>query len=116
MTTLTYNTTRQQAAELLGVSTRTIDRYVKGGKLSYKKVANKVILAEEEISDLHEEYQLLNQNTSAADVTRERAIPMEKVKSSLSTGSSTSWSINGVKEFASILNQKDKALEEKKPT
>ena len=39
-----YTVTRTQAAALLWVSTRTIDRYVKSGKLSYKKIANKVIL------------------------------------------------------------------------
>jgi len=47
--TRTYNVTREHAAKLLGVSTRTIDRYVKSGKLSYKKVANKVLLAKEEV-------------------------------------------------------------------
>ena len=86
MTTLTYNTSRKQAADRLDVSTRTIDRYVKSGKLSYKKVANKAILAAEEVSELEDEYQLLKQEPQSTSVTRERAIPMEKVKSSLSTG------------------------------
>ena len=49
-----YKVTRDQAASLLWVSTRTIDRYVKSGKLSYKKVANKVILNEEELKILQE--------------------------------------------------------------
>ena len=49
-----YTVTRNQAASLLGVSTRTIDRYVKSGKLSYKKIANKVILNEEELRILNE--------------------------------------------------------------
>ena len=48
-----YTVTRNQAANLLGVSTRTIDRYVKSGKLSYKKVANKVILNEEELRSFY---------------------------------------------------------------
>jgi excisionase family DNA binding protein len=47
--TKTYNITRESAAKLLNISTRTIDRYIKSGKLSYKKVANKVLLAKEEI-------------------------------------------------------------------
>ena len=50
----TYNLTREKAALELGVSTRTIDRYVKSGKLSYKKIANKVLLANDEISALKE--------------------------------------------------------------
>ena len=41
----TYSITREKAAIQLWVSTRTIDRYVKGGKLSYKKVAITVLLA-----------------------------------------------------------------------
>jgi hypothetical protein len=41
------------------VSTRTIDRYVKSGKLSYKKIANKVLLARDEIEALQEEFSSL---------------------------------------------------------
>ena len=52
----TYWITREKAAIELWVSTRTIDRYVKGGKLSYKKVANKVLLAKEEIENLKNEF------------------------------------------------------------
>ena len=44
-----YSITREKAAIELGVSTRTVDRYVKSGKLSYKKIANKVIIEKEEI-------------------------------------------------------------------
>jgi excisionase family DNA binding protein len=59
-----YTVTRNQAANLLGVSTRTIDRYVKSGKLSYKKVANKVILNEEELRILQNEFSSLRQEVS----------------------------------------------------
>ena len=59
-----YTVTRNQAANLLGVSTRTIDRYVKSGKLSYKKIANKVILNEEELSVLQKEFMSLRQEVS----------------------------------------------------
>ncbi len=56
----TYWITREKAAIELWVSTRTIDRYVKGGKLSYKKVANKVLLAKEEIESLKNEFSALH--------------------------------------------------------
>jgi predicted site-specific integrase-resolvase len=46
------------------VSTRTIDRYVKSGKLSYKKIANKVILNEEELRILQDEFSSLRQEIS----------------------------------------------------
>lgn len=107
---LTYNLNRQQAADLLGVSTRTIDRYVKKGKLSYKKVANKVLLAQEEIDDLQKEFDLLHQQ-EAHQVTTERYVEKDSSKS-LSTGQQT-WSAASVKEFAEILDKKDKVLEEK---
>jgi excisionase family DNA binding protein len=45
-----YNITRESAAQVLGISTRTIDRYIRSGKLSYKKVANKVLLERNEIN------------------------------------------------------------------
>lgn len=61
MTNLTYNISREDAALQLGISTRTIDRYVKGGKLHYKKVANKVFLAREEVEQLQEDFSLLHQ-------------------------------------------------------
>ena len=62
--TKTYSITRESAAKLLGISTRTIDRYIRSGKLSYKKVANKVLLAREEVVILQEEYSALHQEVS----------------------------------------------------
>lgn len=111
MTTLTYNLTRQQAADLLGISTRTIDRYVKRGRLSYKKVANKVLLAQEELDDLQDDFELLNMqeqmeiSTGRISDTNERVLSTPK-----STSSSTSFD---VKEFSAILEKKDKTIEEK---
>ena len=61
----TYWITREKAAIELWVSTRTIDRYVKGGKLSYKKVANKVLLAKEEIEALKNEFSALHHEVSS---------------------------------------------------
>lgn len=110
MTTLTYNLTRQQAADRLGISTRTIDRYVKDGKLSYKKVANKVILATEEISTLNDDFSLLHQHDVAADSTREMP-PMNQ--QGLQLHKLTPTDSGSIREFADILQKKDVALEEK---
>ena len=112
--TLIYNTSRQEAADQLSVSTRTIDRYIKKWQLSYKKVANKVVLAQEEIDALVEEFSSLKRND--ATPTRERRV--ERVVSSSSNSneivtpkqSASTWSIS---EFAEILNSKDKTIEEK---
>jgi len=49
MTNLTYNLTRQQAAQILGISTRTLDRRIRKGILSYKKQWKVVLLSEEEV-------------------------------------------------------------------
>jgi len=110
MTTLTYNLTRQQAADRLGISTRTIDRYVKDGRLSYKKVANKVILATEEITTLNDDFSLLHQHDTAVDSMREmppattQGLQLQKLAPS---------DYAPVREFADILQKKDVALEEK---
>jgi excisionase family DNA binding protein len=54
--TRVYTVTRESAAKILGVSTRTIDRYIKSGKMSYKKVANKVLLAKEEVAEMQKDF------------------------------------------------------------
>ena len=61
----TYNVTREVAAKSLNISTRTIDRYIKSGKLSYKKIANKVILAKEEVLSLQQVFSSLRQELNS---------------------------------------------------
>lgn len=112
--TLTYSITRQQAADYLGVSTRTVDRYVKKWTLSYKKVANKVILAQAELDVIKADLDLLNQ--PAAKVTRERVAKTSKKSSATNTDlvdPANEWSVSNIAEFAAILTQKDLAIEEK---
>jgi len=109
--TSTYNVTRQQAADYLGVSTRTIDRYVKKWTLNYKKVSNKVILSQEELDILKKDLDLLNQ--PAAQVTRERiATEKSSSKTTLADPETATW-LESVTQFAAILTQKDMAIEEK---
>lgn len=111
MTDLTYSITRQTAADMLGVSTRSIDRYIKKWQLSYKKIANKVLLAEEELREMQKEYELLYQNPVTHTVvtnTREKPIVTNKtvrVNSDLGLAS--------IKEFKEILVKKDSTIEEK---
>lgn len=110
--TLTYSITRQQAADFLGVSTRTVDRYVKKWTLSYKKVANKVILAQAELDVIKADLDLLNQ--PAAQVTRERvAAKAWKTNNTGIVDPAAVWSTWGIAEFAAILTQKDQTIEEK---
>lgn len=57
---LNYNISREEASELLNISTRTLDRYIRRGKLSYRKVANRVLLAREELDKLKDEIDVIN--------------------------------------------------------
>ncbi len=96
-----YSITREKAAIELGVSTRTIDRYVKGGKLSYKKVANKVLLARDEVEALKAEFSTLH-----SQVTSEL---IQEVKPNVAPTSHTSSVAQPVAVRADI----DQAIEEK---
>lgn len=103
-----YTITRNQAASLLWVSTRTIDRYVKSGKLSYKKIANKVILNEEELKILQNEFSSLRQEISTELLWEndEKTISVKPV-SDLSTLDEK------LDKFYLIFQEKDKQIDEK---
>ena len=60
----TFRITREQAAQDLGISTRTIDRYIKNGKLAYKKIANKIFLDEKDIQTMRNDFQSLHQSST----------------------------------------------------
>ncbi len=64
-----FTFTREAAAELLNVSTRTVDRYIKSGKIAYKKIANKVLLSDSDIAQLQSEFGMLHQNPSSEIVS-----------------------------------------------
>ncbi len=108
--TRTYNVTRENAAKMLGVSTRTIDRYVKGWKLSYKKVANKVLLAKEEVLDMQKDFSALRQevNTEVVSKNSSNSGSLSKVDPSLEKAIDEK-----IEKFFLIFNEKDKILEEK---
>lgn len=113
MTTLTYSLTRQQAADYLWVSTRTIDRYVVKWELRYKKIANKVVLAQEDIERIHKDLELIQQ----AEVTwmpTTTHVETTMVTPKESPVSRQWWSDRtNVKEFVTLLQEKDKTIEEK---
>jgi len=41
---------RLEAAEYLGISTETIDRYRKNGKLPYRKIGDRIVLTESDLT------------------------------------------------------------------
>jgi excisionase family DNA binding protein len=104
-----YSLTRDRASLLLGVSTRTIDRYIKSGRLSYKKVANKVLLAKEELENLQSEFSALRQEVSTELVSKNADTSVPAVRPSTDFSSLE----DKIDKFALIFNEKDKMLEEK---
>lgn len=112
MSDLSYNISREAAAQYLGVSTRTIDRYVKSGKLSYKKVANKVILAKEEVDTIKDDFNLLRQDAEYTEVISSSNNAIAKPASS--SNSNGNQAINErLDQFFGLITEKDKALEDK---
>ncbi len=107
----TYWITRESAAKMLGISTRTIDRYIKSWKLSYKKVANKVLLAKEEIASLQEDYWALHQEAST-EVVKQTEITTPGAVSSVNPSLEKAVE-EKIDKFMLIFNEKDKILEEK---
>jgi len=103
-----YTVSRNQAASLLWVSTRTIDRYVKSGKLSYKKVANKVILNEEELRVLQNEFSSLRQEISTELIWQNSDNSM-----SVKPVSDMSTIDEKLDKFYLIFQEKDKQIDEK---
>jgi excisionase family DNA binding protein len=104
-----YSVTREVAAKSLNISTRTIDRYIKNGKLSYKKIANKVLLAKDEILKLKEDFTTLHQELTTEIVSQD-------------SGNTTNLSKKGdleanidkkIEKFFLIFKEKEKMLEEK---
>ena len=107
--TRNYTIAREHAAKVLGVSTRTIDRYVKSGKLSYKKVANKVLLAKEEISELQKDFWAFRQ-----EINSEIVSSPGNIKSITTVNPSLEQAIDAkIEKFFLIFNEKDRILEEK---
>ncbi len=107
--TRNYTVTREHAAKVLGVSTRTIDRYVKSGKLSYKKVANKVLLAKEEVSELQRDFGAFRQELNSEIVSSS-----SNTKSITTVNPSLEQAIDAkIEKFFLIFNEKDRILEEK---
>lgn len=106
-----YNVSKEAAAQLIGVSTRTIDRYISDDKLTSKKVGNKVMLNQSEVMKMRSEYDNMPQSNGRVDVlSPESILNLEAGKTGLSTG------VN-IDELASLLDEKfekfQQALEEK---
>lgn len=110
----TYNVTREVAAKSLRISTRTIDRYIKNGKLSYKKVANKVLLAKEEVLLLKEEFSTLHQELTTEIINP--TTTTTHTKTLANKGNNDEVIDQKIEKFFLIFKEKEKILEEKNKT
>lgn len=106
----TYSITRESAASALWISTRTIDRYIKSWKLSYKKVANKVLLAKEEIDELKDDFDVLHQEDSSEVVSTSNSWV------TISNSSLERSVEEKVDKFMLIIREKDAQIEDKNKT
>ena len=108
-----YAITREKAASELWVSTRTIDRYVKWGKLSYKKIANKVLLAKEEIDALKAEFSTLHQEL-ISEKNDESTHSITSSQNNIAIRADIDQAIEEkIDKFMLIFKEKDKMIEEK---
>ena len=108
----TYNVTREVAAKSLHISTRTIDRYIKNGKLSYKKIANKVLLAKEEVIALKQEFATLHQELNTEIINQNTTT--STTSTTLSNKNDVESAIDEkIEKFFLIFKEKEKILEEK---
>jgi len=109
-----YNLSREEAAEILWISTRTLDRRIRKWTLSHQKKWNKVYLAEEEVRHLTNK----GQNV---EVVYEAKTTKEKKNTHLSTQINQEELISKLSkhmeqnmwQFLEVLSEKDKKLEEK---
>ncbi|HMT01369.1 MAG TPA: helix-turn-helix domain-containing protein [Candidatus Absconditabacterales bacterium] len=104
-----YTITRENASELLGISTRTIDRYIKSGRLTYKKIANKVLLSKVEVQSLHIEFGALRQETAPSELMSGDFESQENLPA-IPSASALDKKLD---KFFDLLTDKDKQVEEK---
>lgn len=113
MTDLIYNMSREEASGLLGISTRTIDRYIKNGKITYKKIANKVVLSQTEINRLRHEFSELRRHESQEIVGNTSILdPLHHQHQDTDILSNETLD-EKINQFFFIFQEKEKQIEEK---
>jgi len=109
-----YNLTREQAAQILWISTRTLDRRIRKGIFTYEKRSNKVYLSEEEVKNYNQHKNISNvvyeatTGTTSETSTSLSALNTEELVAKISTQFE-----KNMDKFIEMLKEKDKKLEEK---
>lgn len=114
-----YNLSREKAAEILNISTRTLDRWIRKWILSHQKKWNKVLLSEEEVKNYNNKEQVENIviDTKVDSTTKQWNLKKEIITPNIDTknivkeiGQHMDESMN---RFIDILSEKDKIIESK---
>lgn len=112
MTDLTYNLNRDEAALLLWISTRTLDRHIRNWKLSYKKVANRIFLDEKELRTMQDQFnQVVEKQDSQVIGNYDKHIIDPQVAQTITEFDNKI--LDKLDEIAQWLVEKDKQLSEK---
>ncbi len=110
-----YNLSREQAAEKLWISTRTLDRRIRKWELSHQKKANKVYLSEEEVNNFWTKKQvsnvILEWNTSISKQTKQ--VEQPKINTDEIVKKVWSHMDESINKFLNVLIEKDKQIEDK---
>ncbi len=86
---MTYSLTRQEASAILWISTRSVDRYIKWGKIRAKKVGRTVMLNEEDIDNIKtgdsNVIEIRQEVITPEQQSEEKQRQEEKIKTSIAT-------------------------------
>ena len=112
---MVYNLTREQAAEILNISTRTLDRRIRKWILSHEKRWNKVYLSEQEVKNYNQHKEI--ENVVIDTTTTTNISPKKATDLSLDTNEIVSklgkHMDESLSKFIDVMAEKDKKLEEK---
>lgn len=106
MSELIYNISKEAAAQILWISTRTVDRYISSNKLTTKKIWNKVMLAQEEIMKLKSDFEKEWKSNKIDIISENNFQTIQDFQSS------SSWQIVWFNEWA-MVNMLNKSMDEK---
>ena len=118
MTELIYNISKEAASQLLWVSTRTIDRYLASGRLTSKRMWNKVMLAQDEVLELRKESDNIEINSVEVISEHDHSHSTYGAwtnNTGLSLWAEQLWQIIDERfgKFATMIENKDNLIEEK---
>ena len=109
-----YNLTREKAANMLWISTRTLDRWIRKWKFTHSKDGNKVMLAEQEIKNI---WKNKKQVSNVVIEWKTKFFSNQSITKKIDIDDITQKLWNQINEnmssFLKILSEKDKKLEEK---